>query len=414
VNNSVDRQTIVIVGAGQAGGEIATALRQQKFEGRIVLIGEEPHLPYKRPPLSKGFLNGSIKLEQLYVVPPATLQKADIELISGTRVTRIDRAAKRVELADGRSIAYDRLALATGGRARPLPLPGANRRNVFPLRTIADVELIRQHAQPGKRAVIVGGGFIGLEVAAVLVKLGLKVTVLEGLPRVLARVTVPEVSAFFERVHREAGVDLRTGVKIEAFVGEPDVTHVQLGDGSRIEADFVVIGIGLIANVELAQEAGLAVDNGIVVDEFARTSDPDIVAAGDCTSHPSNFAGRRLRLESVQNAMEQARHAAGTLVGNLRPYQTVPWFWSDQYDCKLQMVGLSTGFDQMVIRGDPASSRSFAVFYLREGRAIAADAVSRPQDFMFAKKLVATQQLVPAEQLADESVPLQTLIAASA
>jgi 3-phenylpropionate/trans-cinnamate dioxygenase ferredoxin reductase component len=354
------QQTFLIVGAGQAGGECAVELRKQGFAGRIVIIGDEAHLPYRRPPLSKAYFAGSARLESLYVMPQASLDKANIEVMSGVHVDSLDRASKSVVLADSRRLAYDKLALTTGGRARPLNLPGASRPNVFLLRSIADVDGIRAQAQAGKRMVVVGGGFIGLETAAVAAKLGLKVTVLEGLPRVLARVTVPEVSEFFERAHREAGVDLRTGVQVTALEGEPNVTHVVLDDGTRVEADFVVVGIGLIPNTELAQAAGLAVDNGIVVDEFTQTDDPDIVAAGDCTNHPSEFAGRRLRLESVQNAMEQGRAAAHAMLGKAVPYQMVPWFWSDQYDLKLQMVGLSTGYEQMVLRGNPATQRSFA------------------------------------------------------
>jgi 3-phenylpropionate/trans-cinnamate dioxygenase ferredoxin reductase subunit len=404
-------QTYVIAGAGQAGGEIAVELRKLGFGGRVVVIGEEPYIPYKRPPLSKAYFAGSATRESLFVMPQASLDKARIEFIGNTRVEKIDRASRTVRLSDGNTMAYDKLALALGGRARPLNLPGANRPNVHLLRTIADVDAIRAQQATGKRMVVVGGGFIGLEVAAVGIKLGLKVSVLEGLPRVLARVTVPEISAFFERVHREAGVDLRTGVQVTALEGESAVTHVVLDDGSRVAADFVVVGIGLIPNTELAQQAGLAVDNGIVVDEHTRTSDPDIVAAGDCTNHPNEFLGRRIRLESVQNAMEQARAAAHTLMGKDAPYRAVPWFWSDQYDLKLQMVGLSAGFDRLVLRGDPATQRSFAAFYLREGHLIAADTVSRPQDFMFAKKLVAARTRLDPAQLADESVALKTLAA---
>jgi 3-phenylpropionate/trans-cinnamate dioxygenase ferredoxin reductase component len=404
------QQTFLIVGAGQAGGECAVELRKRGFAGRIVIIGDEAHVPYRRPPLSKAYFAGSAKLESLYVMPQASLDKHNIEVLHGVRVDGIDRARKTVALSDGRNLSYDKLALTTGGRARPLNLPGASRPNVFLLRSIADVDGIRAQAQAGKCMVVVGGGFIGLETAAVAAKLRLKVTVLEGLPRVLARVTVPEVSEFFERAHREAGVDLRTGVQVTALEGEPNVTHVVLDDGTRVEADFVVVGIGLIPNTELAQAAGLAVNNGIVVDQFTQTEDPDIVAAGDCTNHPSDFAGRRLRLESVQNAMEQGRAAAHAMLGKAVPYQMVPWFWSDQYDLKLQMVGLSTDFEQMVLRGDPATQRSFATFYLRDGVVIAADAISRPQDFMLAKKMVAARLRVDPAQLADESVALKTLV----
>lgn len=400
--------TVVIVGAGQAGGETAAELRKQGFAGRIVILGQEPQPPYKRPPLSKAYLAGSVQEEALYVLSTAQLAKLDIEFRGNARVVRIDRSHKQVHLEDGGTQAYDKLVLATGGRARSLSVPGADAPNVFGLRTIEDVRRIRERCQPGQRLTIVGGGFIGLEVAAVAIKLGLQVTLLEGLPRVLARVTVPEISSFFERMHREAGVDLRTGAQLAGFEGSP-VTAVLLADGSRIETDFVVVGIGLIANTELAQEAGLVVDNGIVVDECARTSDPDIVAAGDCTNHPSEFLGGRVRLESVQNAMEQGRAAGRALLGREEPYRTVPWFWSDQYDLKLQMVGMSHVHDQLVLRGDPATQRNFAVFYLKDGKLVAADTVSRPQDFGVAKKLVAEGASIDPALLADESVPLKNL-----
>ncbi len=413
MSESAAPETIIVIGAGQAGVQLATTLRKLGFAGRLLLIGEESHLPYKRPPLSKAFLAGTVDRAALHVVPQSSLDKAEIEFIAGVSVAKIDRSTQHIELSDGRRLAYDKLALTTGCRARPLSLPGADRPNVFTVRTIDDVEALRLHCSEGKRAVVVGGGFIGLEMSAVLLKMGLKVTVLEGLPRVLARVTVPEVSAFFERIHREAGVDLRTEVKIEAFEGEPQVSRVRLGDGSHVDADVVIVGIGQIPNSELAQAAGLAVDNGIVVDEHAQTSDADIVAAGDCSNHPNAFYDRRLRLESVQNAMEQSRAAAATLLGTPQPYHAVPWFWSDQYDLKLQMVGLSAGFDQLVLRGDPQSERSFCAFYLKDGHLIAADAVSRPQEFMFAKKLVALRAPLEAAQLADESIPLKSQLPAA-
>jgi len=416
MNQTAAAPTYVIIGGGQAGGEIAVELRKLGFAGRVIIVGEETAAPYKRPPLSKAYLAGSVAEDTLYVMQRSALEKAGIEFRGGVRVEQIDREAKQLRLSDGSLLAYDKLALATGGRARELKIPGADRPNVLALRTIADVERIRTRAQAGQRAVIIGGGFIGLEVAATLIKLGLKVTVLEGLPRVLARVTVPEVSTFFERVHREAGVDLRTGVQITSFEYEPHadsaVTHIHLSDHSRVDADFIVVGIGVIPNTELAEGAGLVVDNGIVVDECTRTSDPDIVAAGDCSNHPNEFLGRRVRLESVQNAMEQGRAAARTLFGTPETYRMVPWFWSDQYDLKLQMVGISTGFDQLIVRGD-LNARAFAAFYLHEGRLIAADTVSRPLDFMLAKKLVALRAQIDPALLADESVPLKSLVPAA-
>ncbi|ROH93478.1 pyridine nucleotide-disulfide oxidoreductase [Stagnimonas aquatica] len=406
---STPESVFVIVGAGQAGGEVSGELRKQGYTGRVLLIGEEEQIPYKRPPLSKGFLAGSVTEESLYVSPRAKLEQLNIEFLGATRVSRIDRARRVVVLADGREQRYDKLALTTGGRARLLSLTGADKPNVLPLRSIADVKKLQPLCVAGKRAVVIGGGFIGLETAAVMLKLGLHVTVLEGLPRVLARVTAPEVSSFFERMHREAGVDLRTGVQISHLEGEAQVETVVLTDGSRIAADFIIVGIGVVPNTELAAEAGLELDNGIVVDQHARTSDPDIVAAGDCSNHPSNFAGRRIRLESVQNAMEQGRIAARSMLGKDEAYQNVPWFWSDQYDLKLQMVGLSQGYDQLVLRGDPATQRNFAAFYLKAGKLIAADTVSRPGEFMLAKKWVAEGAVLPPAALADDSQPLKNL-----
>lgn len=415
----MSEQSVLIVGAGHAAGEFAFQLRMAGHAGPITLVGEEPHLPYQRPPLSKAFLSGDAALDNLLLKAPAAYQKADIGFLGGVRVTAIDRAQKAVRLEDGRALDYGTLVLATGGRPRLLQLPGHERFNLAPnlhyLRTIGHVERLRGQFQPGARLVIVGGGYVGLEVAAVARKRGLEVTVLEAQPRVLARVTAPEVSAFYERVHREAGVTVLTATELRGFELDAagQVTHVLAGDGMRIPADVVIVGIGLIPNVELAEQAGLAVDNGIVVDEYGRTEDPAILAIGDCTSHPNAYAGRRLRLESVPSALEQARSAAALLTGKLRPYDAVPWFWSDQYDLKLQMVGLNQGYDQVVFRGAP-EGRSFVVFYLRDGRVIAADAVSRPGEFALVKRLVAEAAEVPAARLADETQPLKDLLAAKA
>lgn len=409
MNASTNPSTIVIVGTGQAGGSCAVELRKRGFEGRIVLVGEEPHIPYKRPPLSKAYLAGEVELDHLYVMHAPKLEENNIECQCGAAVATIDRDNKQVTLTDGSQLAYDKLVLATGGRARPLPVEGADADNVFLLRTIADVDQIKQHCEEGRRVAIVGGGFIGLEAAAISNKLGLDVTVLEGFDRVLSRVTSPEVSAFFERLHREAGVDLHTGVSVTALEHGADGTQVVLDDGERIPADFVVIGIGLIPNTELASEAGLEVDNGIVVDEHTLTSDPDIYAAGDCTNHPNALVGGNIRLESVQNAMDQGRATAQNLLGNETAYQTVPWFWSDQYDVKLQMAGVSAGYDDLVMRGDP-DAHSFSVFYLKNGRLISADAINKPKDFMMAKKLVDNECHPDREQLADDEVPLKSLL----
>ena len=406
--------TAIIIGAGHAGGELAIALRNEGWEGRILLLGEEAHLPYHRPPLSKAYLAGSVEKSSLSIRPQMAYDKANVEFIGGVRVSRIDRANQRLELADGSQLAYDKLAIATGGRPRPLSAPNAavaeRCANFHYLRTLDDVEQIRAQLAPGKRLAIVGGGYIGLEVAASAIAQGLLVTVLEALPRVLQRVTAAELSAYYERKHREAGVDIRTGVQVaDLEVTGDTVTAVLCADGSRLAADLVVVGIGLLANTELAAEAGLQVDNGILVDEHAQTSDPHIYAAGDCTNHPNALLGRRLRLESVPNALEQSRVAAANMAGKAKTYASVPWFWSDQYELKLKMVGLSEGFERLVLRGDPATD-SFSAFYLKGDKVLAADTVNRPQDFIAAKRLVAEDIAVTDAQLADDSRPLKELL----
>ncbi len=409
--------TAIIIGAGHAGGELAIALRNEGWEGRILLLGEEAHLPYHRPPLSKAYLAGSVEKSSLSIRPQMAYDKANVEFIGSVRVSRIDRANQRLELADGSQLAYDKLAIATGGRPRPLSVPNAavaeRCANLHYLRTLDDVEQIRAQLAPGKRLAIVGGGYIGLEVAASAIAQGLQVTVLEALPRVLQRVTAAELSAYYERKHREAGVDIRTGVQVaDLEVTGDTVTAVLCADGSRLAADLVVVGIGLLANTELAAEAGLQVDNGILVDEHAQTSDPHIYAAGDCTNHPNALLGRRLRLESVPNALEQSRVAAANMAGKAKTYASVPWFWSDQYELKLKMVGLSEGFERLVLRGDPATD-SFSAFYLKGDKVLAADTVNRPQDFIAAKRLVAEGIAVTAEQLADDGRPLKELLPAA-
>lgn len=409
--------TAIIIGAGHAGGELAIALRNEGWEGRILLLGEEAHLPYHRPPLSKAYLAGSVEKSSLSIRPQMAYDKANVEFIGGVRVSRIDRANQRLELADGSQLAYDKLAIATGGRPRPLSVPNAavaeRCANFHYLRTLDDVEQIRAQLAPGKRLAIVGGGYIGLEVAASAIAQGLQVTVLEALPRVLQRVTAAELSAYYERKHREAGVDIRTGVQVaDLEVTGDTVTAVLCADGSRLAADLVVVGIGLLANTELAAEAGLQVDNGILVDEHAQTSDPHIYAAGDCTNHPNALLGRRLRLESVPNALEQSRVAAANMADKTKTYASVPWFWSDQYELKLKMVGLAEGFERLVLRGDPATD-SFSAFYLKGDKVLAADTVNRPQDFIAAKRLVAEGIAVTAEQLADDGRPLKELLPAA-
>lgn len=398
---------VVIVGAGQAGSEAAAALRQAGHEGPITLLGNESHPPYRRPPLSKDYLAGKSRHEDLYVKPVEAYAKLRIDFHPGRQVVELDRKFKRVRLDDGESVSYDKLILATGGRPRRLELAGSDWLNVHYIRTIDDIDGLRAAFLPGARIVIIGAGYIGLETAAAAIQHGLNVTVLEAAERVLARVTAVELSRFYENTHTARGVKLHTSTTVLGLEGDHRVRQVLTNKGP-IAADVLVVGIGLIPNTELAVAAGLDVDGAITTDELTRTSDPDILAIGDCTSHPNVFYGKRLRLESVQNALEQARTAAATIVGQVKPYNPVPWFWSDQYELKLQMVGLSQGHDRTVIRGSLAD-KSFAVFYLHGPHVIAVDAVNRPQDFLLAKRLVAARIKAEPGQLADVAFPLKSL-----
>ena len=407
---------LLVVGAGHAGAELAVQARECGWSGRIVLVGDEQALPYHRPPLSKAYLAGEATLDAIALKARVTYDKAHVEWQPGRHVAAIDRATATVRFSDGGTLPYTLLALATGGRPRPLPAAAgaaAQAPNFHYLRTLADVDRIRAGFQQGGRLTIVGGGYIGLEVAAVAVKCGLKVTLLEAAERVLARVTAPPVSAFYEHVHRAAGVDLRTGVQADRLVLDASgrVAEVHCSDGERIATDLVIAGIGLLPNTELAAAAGLRVDDGILVDPCSRTSDPAIFAAGDCTRFMSPLYGRSLRLESVPNALEQARCAAATLCGQERRQDNVPWFWSDQYELKLKMVGLSQGHDRFVLRGS-VEQRSFSAFYLKGTRVLAVDTVNRVPEFMLAKRLVAERLPVDPERLADEGVPLKNQIAA--
>ncbi len=393
----------VIVGASHAGAQLAASLRQEKWDGEIILIGNESALPYQRPPLSKAYLAGKNTLEDLAIRSAEFYAKQDIQLQDAT-VDAIDRPAGQLALSNGESLRYDKLALCLGARARRLPAPGADLAGVFYLRTAADVELIREAAATARRAVIVGGGYIGLETAASLRALGLDVTVLEATERVLERVTAPEVSAFFDRIHREEGVVVRTGALVQALTGDAQVRKVVLASGENISADIVIVGIGVEPNVELAAAAGLVVDNGILIDSHARTSDPNIVAAGDCASHDIARYGRRIRLESVSSAGEQAKVAAASMCDKPKEIAALPWFWSDQYDLKLQIAGLNTGYDEVILSGDPARDRDFTCFYLRDGELIAADCVNRPRDFMFSKRVITQRTPVLREELVGQSV----------
>lgn len=400
----------IVVGASHAAAQLVTSLRQQGWEGTVTVMGDEYFLPYHRPPLSKAYLSGETSIDALMIRPPAVYEKARIRFGLGLRVEAINRADKTVLLDDGESISYDKLVLTTGSHVRKLPVPGADLPGVFYLRSIKDVEQIKGFVGTGKKAVIIGGGYIGLETAAVLKKLGMEVTVLEAMERVLQRVTIEEISAFYTRVHTEEGINIVTNTAASSIEGEKGVERVVCGNGEVFDADLVIVGIGIIPATELAEAAGLNVDDGIVVNEFAQTSDPDILAAGDCTNHYNPIYDRHIRLESVQNAIDQATIAASTICGKPKAYNALPWFWSDQYDVKLQIAGLSAGFDQVVVRGDMANGRSFAVFYLQEGKVLAVDAVNKPQEFMMGKRLITGKVEVDCEKLADESVPMKALL----
>ncbi|MFP3976490.1 NAD(P)/FAD-dependent oxidoreductase [Marinobacter sp. KMM 10035] len=412
-------RTCIIVGASHAAAQLTTSLRQEGWKGQILVIGDEPHLPYHRPPLSKAFLSGEKTAESLPIRPAAFYQKNDIQFRQG-RVTAIKRDQQTLTLVggdgerDGESeqLNYDQLALCTGARVRKVELPGSDLDGIHYLRNMADAESIKARVVDGRHAVIVGGGYIGLETAASLRQLGMHVTLLERGPRLLGRVTAPEVSEFYHRVHTEGGVRIHTNIAVSGFSGNGRMQKVICADGAEFPADLVVVGVGVLPNTELAEAAGLNVDNGIKVDEHCRTSDQNIVAAGDCANQFNSVYGCRIRLESVPNATEQARIAAASICGQNRTSEFLPWFWSDQYGLKLQIAGLSQGYDQLVIRGDRLTGRSFAAFYFREGRLIAADCVNRPQEFVLSKRIIAQNLAVQPDRFADESVPVRELLLA--
>ncbi len=399
----------IIIGASHAAAQLTASLRQEDWQGGVLLIGDEPSLPYHRPPLSKAFLAGDKTLEELAIRPSAFYEKLDVSFCQG-RVVEIDRVEHRVTLEDGSVFDYDKLALCMGARVRTLALPGADLGGVHYLRNIADVTGIQADLPQAKAAVIIGGGYIGLETAASLKKQGMDVVVLEMADRVLQRVTAPEVSEFYTRIHEEAGVDIHTNKLVSELAGSDKVRKVVCSDGTEYFADLVVVGVGVIPNTELAEQAGLKVDNGIWVDDGCVTDDRDIVAAGDCTNHFNSLFQRRMRLESVPNANEQAKCAAAAICGQHKPYQSLPWFWSDQYDLKLQIAGLSEGYDELVIRGDYQTERSFAAFYFKEGRLIAADCVNRPQEFMISKRIISGGLTIDPDRLMDESIPAKELL----
>jgi 3-phenylpropionate/trans-cinnamate dioxygenase ferredoxin reductase subunit len=401
---------MVIVGAGLAGLTVAETLRTEGYEGPITLLGDEPCGPYHRPPLSKGYLLGDTQEAQLVMRAPELMAKKNITLKVGAGVTAIDRAAKQLTLADGSKLAYDCLALCTGSRLRPLPLAGADLNGVFGLRSLADSKAIAAALETAQSVVVIGGGFIGLEVAAAARKKGKAVTVLEAADRLMARVVAPLISQFYFDLHAGNGVEVVLGAMVSELVGrDGHIAAVKTRDGREFAADLLIVGIGILPNAELAQAAGIECDGGIVVDACSRSCDAAIVAAGDCTARRTEDGGLR-RLESVQNAVEQGKSAAFALLGRERAFNAAPWFWSDQYEVKLQMVGLTAGFDQVVTRGDPAN-RKFSAFYYKAGKLIAIDSLNQPAEHMSGRKLFEKGVFPTPQQAADTGFALNALLA---
>ena len=404
---------VVIVGAGHGGAQCAIALRQNHFTGTVAMIGRENEPPYERPPLSKEYFAREKTFDRLYIRPLAFWEEKQIDLMLATEVTAIDPSAKVLTLSDGSTFGYGKLVWAAGGDPRKLPVPGGDLAGVHAVRTREDCDRLMGEIDGGvKNIVIIGGGYIGLEAAAVLTKLGCKVTLLEALPRILARVAGEELSAFYEKEHRDHGVDLRTSVVVDSFTGEGRVTGVKLGDGSVIPADAVIVGIGIVPAVAPLIAAGAEGSNGVAIDDHCRTSLPDVYAIGDCALFAAEYADDFvMRVESVQNANDQGTCVAKAICGDPQPYHAFPWFWSNQYDLRLQTAGLSVGFDATVVRGKP-EDRSFSVVYLKAGRVIALDCVNAVKDYVQGRKLVEARVSPEIAKLADAEVPLKELMPA--
>jgi 3-phenylpropionate/trans-cinnamate dioxygenase ferredoxin reductase subunit len=406
----MSRYDVVIVGGGHGGAQVAVMLRTQKFEGSIAIIGDEPELPYERPPLSKEYFAGEKEFERIQLRPAKYWDEREVTMLLGKRVVAVDPVGHTVTTDGGETIGYGKLVWATGGAPRMLPIPGGDLPGVQGVRTKADADAMKAASETAGQIVVIGGGYIGLEAAAVLTKAGKKVVLLEALDRVLARVAGEELSRFFENEHRAHGVDLRLGVSVAAIEGEAHVTGVRLANGEVIPADLVIVGIGIVPAVEPLIAAGAEGGNGVLVDGLCKTSLPDVYAIGDCAAHENNFAeGACIRLESVQNANDQANVVAKGIVGDEAPYHAIPWFWSNQYDLKLQTAGLSTGHDRAVLRGDLAT-RSFSIVYLKGGKVIAIDCVSAIKDYVQGRMIVTAGLRATPEQLADPGTPLKDLL----
>lgn len=399
---------IVVVGASLAGGRAAETLRADGFDGEIVLIGDEPHRPYERPPLSKEILRGDWPDDKAFLRPDDYYAEVGIELLLGARATAIDTAAKTVALAEGSTVPYDALLIATGGRPRALPVPGSDLDGVLTLRTIGDAHAIRDRLTAGARVAVVGAGFIGCEVAASARALGCDVTIVEVFSTVLERALGAEVGRAVEALHRDNGVRMLFEVGAERFEGDGRVERIALADGRAVDADVVVVGVGMVPNDELARAAGIACEDGVVVDERCRTSAEGVYAAGDVANHPNPIVGERIRIEHWQNAQNQGAAAARAILGGTEPFAEVPWFWSDQYDATIQMFGHPAGWDRIVFRGD-VGARAFAAYYLRDGRLLASASIGRTKDARAVKPLIERGAAVDPDALADEATDLRAL-----
>ena len=397
---------VLIVGGGHAGAACATALRKAKYEGRVLIVTDDAEFPYERPPLSKAYLAGEKSFDRLLIRPEIFWSEIGVEIFRNTAIVEIDPDARQVKTGDGDVISYRSLVWAAGGAARQLPCAGADLHGVHTVRTRADVDRMKSELDAVESVAIIGGGYIGLEAAAVLTKLGKSVTLLEALDRVLARVAAEPLSRFFEDDHRAHGVDIRLNAAVDHISGDSRATGVFLADGARIEAQMVIVGIGIVPSIAPLADAGAICANGVEVDASCRTSLPDIYAIGDCALHANKFAhGDKVRLESVQNAHDQAAVAAKSICGMDVAYDAPPWFWSDQYDLKLQTMGLSIGYDDVVVRGDPAD-RVFSVAYLKDDRLIALDSIGRVKDYVQSRKLIVDGTKIDRAKIGDPDTPL--------
>ena len=400
---------IVVIGSGQAAIQTVMSLKRNEFTGSIKVIGEEDHLPYQRPPLSKDFLLEEYKPERVSLKKKEFYEENGVDLILGKRAESIDTILKEITLSDENKIRYNQLIIATGSRVRKLNVPGSDKKGIYYLRDLDDANALKQRLKKNKKMVIVGAGYIGLEVASVAASLGVEVTVIEMANRVMNRTVDPIISSYYQKLHESHGVKIHLDNGLEAFEGDDSVNAVLCSDGLMLEAELVVIGAGVLPNQEIAIEAGLECNNGIMVNEFGETSTAHVYACGDCTNHPNKGLNTRLRLESVHNAMEQSKTVANTIMGNKEPYDQVPWFWSDQYDHKLQLVGISGDHDEVVMRG-LESEQKFLLFYLKNSELIAVNAINSSKEFLICRKLVANKVKISSDVIKDQSVNLNDLL----